>query len=87
MVDVAIPGLGTELIIYALEMKENSIEIIPEQGELVLLRNRWFTSLGYEVLSKFDLGLCTKNERIREDPIRIQKGRNQLSLENGERTF
>jgi hypothetical protein len=87
MVDVAIPGLGTELIIYDLEMNENSIEIIPEQGELVFLRNLWFTSLGYEVLSKFDLGLRTKNERIREDPSRIQKGRNQLSLENGERTF
>lgn len=59
MHNISIPVLGTELVIYDVEMNEIGSEIIPETGESVLLQELWLTALGYEILSKFDYGLRT----------------------------
>jgi len=68
MHDISIPVLGTELVIYDIHMNEIGTEIIPDHGESVLLRDLWFTALGYEILSKFDLGLRTTMKNL----VRIQ---------------
>ena len=70
MHNISIPVLGTELIIYDIHMNEIGSEIIPGQGESVLLRELWFTSLGHETLSKlnFDRRTTLKGfERIQSD--------------------
>ena len=59
MHNISIPVLGTELIIYDIHMNEIGTEIIPGQGESVLLRELWLTSLGHEILSKFSAGFRT----------------------------
>ncbi|MGY5856304.1 MAG: hypothetical protein RTS72_06865 [Candidatus Thorarchaeota archaeon] len=59
MHNISIPVLGTELIIYDIHMNEIGTEVIPGQGESVLLGELWLTSLGYEILSKFSFDLRT----------------------------
>ena len=59
MHNISIPVLGTELVIYDVEMNEIGSEIIPETGESVLLRELWLTALGHEILSRFGYGLRT----------------------------
>lgn len=59
MHNISIPVLGTEFIIYDIEMKEIGVEIIPALGESVLLKNLWLTATGFEILSKLKYGLRT----------------------------
>ncbi|MHA1963476.1 MAG: hypothetical protein ACXACG_11635 [Candidatus Thorarchaeota archaeon] len=70
MHNISIPVLGTELVIYDLDMNEIGAEIIPERGESVMLVELWLTAMGYEILSKLNYGLRTTMkgfERIQSD--------------------
>jgi len=68
MQDISIPVEGTELVIYDIHMNEIGTEIIPDQGDSVLLRNLWFTAFGHEMLTKFNFGLRTTMKNL----VRIQ---------------
>lgn len=59
MHNISIPVLGTEFIIYDIEMKEIGVEIIPAIGESVLLRELWLTATGFEILFRLKYGLRT----------------------------
>jgi len=59
MDQISIPILGSELIIYDVQMREIGTEIVPAPGESVLLRELWLTATGNEILSKLGCGLRT----------------------------
>ena len=64
LVDLTLPVLGTELIIYDLEMNEIGSEIIPDQGDSILLEPLWLTAHGQEILSERKFGLRTNNKGL-----------------------
>ncbi|MGY5851939.1 MAG: hypothetical protein RTU92_00060 [Candidatus Thorarchaeota archaeon] len=69
--------IGSELVIYDVFMKETDCKVIPDKGNSVLLENLWLTALGYEVLSKLDVGLQTDLKGLK----RIQKAINKIGTD------
>ncbi|MGY5881997.1 MAG: hypothetical protein RTV31_17255, partial [Candidatus Thorarchaeota archaeon] len=72
-----VPIIGSELVIYDVFMKETNREVIPDKGNSVLLENLWLTALGYEVLSKLDVGLQTDLKGLK----RIQKAIDKIGTD------
>jgi len=73
MKDISIPVVGTELIIYDIQMREIGTEIIPASGESVLLRELWLTATGHDILSKSDFGLRTTMKGFEQIQIEFKK--------------
>lgn len=59
LANLTIPVIGTELVIYDLEMNEIGSEILPDQGDSILLEPLWLIAHGQELLSDRKFGLRT----------------------------
>ena len=81
MHNISIPVLGTEVVIYDLEMNEIGIEVIPERGESVLLRNLWITALGYEILTKHGFSLRSTMKEFEKVTREFKKSGIKYKLE------
>jgi hypothetical protein len=73
MDQISIPILGTELVVYDVEMNEIGTEIVPEKGESVLLHELWLTATGNEILTKLGFGMKTTIKEFSKVQMEFKK--------------
>ncbi|RLI56689.1 MAG: hypothetical protein DRO87_03615 [Candidatus Thorarchaeota archaeon] len=67
--NLTIPVVGSEIVIYNLDMEEVAALLKPDRGKPVLLEPLWLTAHGRQILSSLQMGLRTDISGLK----RIQK--------------
>ena len=76
---VQIPVLGSEVVIYNLDMEEVATQLLPDRGKPVLLEPLWLTAVGRELLSSLGMGLRTDMKGLQKIQRALRKAGVKLS--------